>query len=227
MNEPQLSELADYVHDQLDAGVDPSAVEQALAKSGYDEQAIDTVFAIVADEREAQKPSFRQAVLEHHERHDFFDEVWFRLMHLRMFKGRLNRANFLFANIYYWAIGFVVVWVLFAGQRNEWLVNALDPSPSGLTFLLFIILISIVLSVFYMSILARRLHDLGVTGWWALIMYVPLMNAALPIFLLVMPGDSGENAYGPKILHMSFDDLLGLKLYVDTDEKQPPEQHLL
>ena len=227
MNDPKLSELADYVHDQLDAGVDPDAVEQALAKSGHDEQTIDTVFAIVADERKAQKPSFRQAVLDHHERHDFFDEVWFRLMHLRMFKGRLNRANFLFANICYWIIGFLVVWVLFAGQRDEWLVNALEPSPSGATYLIGIILISIVLTVFHMSILIRRLHDLGLAGWWALMTYVPFINVALPIFLLVMPGDTGDNVYGPKKLHMSFLELLGLGLYDEAENTQPASNKIL
>jgi uncharacterized membrane protein YhaH (DUF805 family) len=41
----------------------------------------------------------------------------------------------------------------------------------------------------------RRLRDLALPGWWALIVLLPL-NFLLVAFLLLRPGDAGWNRYG-------------------------------
>ena len=43
----------------------------------------------------------------------------------------------------------------------------------------------------------RRLHDIGKSGWWLLISFVPLIGAIWLIILMVKEGDHGSNAYGP------------------------------
>lgn len=227
MNQQKLGELAEYVHDQLDAGVSLDAIDQALAKSGYDNETIDTVFDTVADERQPDKPSFRQAVLEHHERHDFFDELWYRVVRVRLFHGRLNRANYLFASMCYWFIALTVTWLLFSNVITErGMSNALS-SPSGSSYFVILYIVSLVLLVFLASIYVRRMHDLGMSGWWVFIIFIPLMNVILPIYLLVKPGDAGSNSYGPKKLHMSFLELLGLGLYDEAENTQPVRNKIL
>lgn len=42
----------------------------------------------------------------------------------------------------------------------------------------------------------RRLHDLDKSGWWLLLMLVPLVNLGLAIYLLCFPGTIGENRFG-------------------------------
>ena len=42
----------------------------------------------------------------------------------------------------------------------------------------------------------RRLHDTNRSGWWLLISLVPLIGLVL-IYFLVIPGDTGDNQYGP------------------------------
>lgn len=47
------------------------------------------------------------------------------------------------------------------------------------------------------AVLFRRLHDTGRSGWWVLLLFVPLLGALAILFFTVQEGESGENAYGP------------------------------
>jgi uncharacterized membrane protein YhaH (DUF805 family) len=43
----------------------------------------------------------------------------------------------------------------------------------------------------------RRLHDTNRTGWWILVVLIPIVGWIWLIVLLAMAGDSGPNSYGP------------------------------
>ena len=43
---------------------------------------------------------------------------------------------------------------------------------------------------------ARRLHDIGRTGWWQLIGLIPLIGAIILIYWFVQPSADGTNEYG-------------------------------
>ena len=55
------------------------------------------------------------------------------------------------------------------------------------------------LAVFLPSIAvgARRLHDIGKTGWWQLIGLVPFIGIIVLIIFYVMDSNPGDNQYGP------------------------------
>ena len=42
----------------------------------------------------------------------------------------------------------------------------------------------------------RRLHDFNASGWWYLLVLIPLANIALFVFLLLKPGNNGGNRFG-------------------------------
>lgn len=42
----------------------------------------------------------------------------------------------------------------------------------------------------------QRLHDLDLSGWWYLLMFVPLVNLIFAIYLVFAPGTKGANRYG-------------------------------
>jgi uncharacterized membrane protein YhaH (DUF805 family) len=44
-----------------------------------------------------------------------------------------------------------------------------------------------------LSITVRRLHDIGKSGWWVLMGFIPLLNLVL-LILLVLPSDC-DNKY--------------------------------
>lgn len=48
-----------------------------------------------------------------------------------------------------------------------------------------------------LAVTVRRLHDSGTSGWWVLIGLVPLLGTLVLLILLVLPGTSGANVYGP------------------------------
>ncbi len=43
----------------------------------------------------------------------------------------------------------------------------------------------------------RRLNDLNRSGWWFLLMFVPIVNLLLTIYLIFFPGTEGNNNFGP------------------------------
>ncbi|MCA9360784.1 DUF805 domain-containing protein, partial [Candidatus Kaiserbacteria bacterium] len=47
-----------------------------------------------------------------------------------------------------------------------------------------------------LSIGVRRLHDLDCSGLWMLMMFIPLLNLALFLGLLIRKGDINSNEYG-------------------------------
>ena len=42
----------------------------------------------------------------------------------------------------------------------------------------------------------KRLHDFSESGYWAILVFVPVINALLVLYLLCMPGDEGRNQFG-------------------------------
>lgn len=62
----------------------------------------------------------------------------------------------------------------------------------------------VVLGVVYIAALVisvlfakRRLNDLNRSGWWFLLMFVPIANLLLTIYLIFFPGTEGNNNFGP------------------------------
>lgn len=48
-----------------------------------------------------------------------------------------------------------------------------------------------------LGVAVRRLHDIGKSGWWLLISFIPLIGGIWLIILMVKEGNLGTNAYGP------------------------------
>lgn len=66
-----------------------------------------------------------------------------------------------------------------------------DAAGQPLSFLL-----SLALLLPGLAVSARRLHDLGRTGWWLLIGLVPVIGALVLLYFYVQKGDPGSNRYG-------------------------------
>ncbi len=57
-------------------------------------------------------------------------------------------------------------------------------------------LFSLALLIPSLAIAARRLHDIGKSGWWQLIVLIPLIGLIVLIIWLATPGIKEENQYG-------------------------------
>ncbi|WP_425091225.1 DUF805 domain-containing protein [Tropicimonas sp. S265A] len=45
---------------------------------------------------------------------------------------------------------------------------------------------------------ARRLHDIGRSGWWLLLGLIPLVGFLVLLYFFTRPSDPGDNAFGPR-----------------------------
>lgn len=47
------------------------------------------------------------------------------------------------------------------------------------------------------AVTVRRLHDTGRSGWWYLIVLIPIIGPFVLLFFALQPSDAGPNQYGP------------------------------
>jgi len=57
-------------------------------------------------------------------------------------------------------------------------------------------LVSLALIIPGIAVGVRRLHDIDRSGWWYLIVFVPLIGVLVLLYWFVQPGTSGDNEYG-------------------------------
>jgi uncharacterized membrane protein YhaH (DUF805 family) len=48
-----------------------------------------------------------------------------------------------------------------------------------------------------LAVVIRRLHDVGKSGWWYLIILIPFIGAIWLLVLMVTDSQAGANQYGP------------------------------
>ena len=112
-----------------------------------------------------------------------------RLKRLFTFQGRADRSEFWKANLIVLGIG-IILQVLALGLF-------IDISASAQTY--FEGTLSVFTAVTTLPLLAlgaRRLHDIGKSGWWQLIMLTGIGVIPLTIWFL-RDGDPKQNIYGP------------------------------
>ena len=108
--------------------------------------------------------------------------------------GRIGRVAY--------AGGLLLNWVLVLFVLAVWQIvvdNWTPPEPFNLKdgSLLVLIPFALLFCWAHFALTARRLHDLGVTGWFSLLMIVPGANLIMIIVLLIARGEDNDNRYGP------------------------------
>jgi len=93
-------------------------------------------------------------------------------------EGRVNRTTFI-AYIFLYSL---VVMAIALFVQNSWSDIGLFLNPA----------ISVAWIVYCFSVAIRRAHDIGRSGFFALLLAVPVAN----LILLFWPGTAGENEYG-------------------------------
>jgi len=89
------------------------------------------------------------------------------------FSGRATRAE------YWW---FILFWFLAIAA-----IAFISETLAGIVVL--------VLLLPNLTVSIRRLHDIGKSGWWYLIGFLPLVGPFILLYLFVQPSD-GDNPYG-------------------------------
>lgn len=94
------------------------------------------------------------------------------------FEGRMNRKPYLLIPILFNLVQLLVI-SLIGGEGL--LPRVID---------IFIVVVSL-------SFHVRRAHDLELSGWWCLLLLVPLINIVFVLYMTFAKGTDGPNKYGP------------------------------
>lgn len=103
-------------------------------------------------------------------------------------KGRLNRKSYIYRSIFLSLVLSVVQGVLTFAANT---IGALELlfAVVAFGFSLFGFVSNIMMGV-------RRLHDLDLSGWWMLLLCVPLINLFFAIYIYFFKGTEGPKKYG-------------------------------
>ena len=110
-----------------------------------------------------------------------FNQYFIQVLKTQYFdyKGRSNLAQFWNYYLYSAVVGFIIGLVL------------------GLLHIQILALIAgIALFIPGICIGIRRLHDLGLSGLWYLIVFIPFIGSLSLLLMFSLPGEKSANAYG-------------------------------
>jgi uncharacterized membrane protein YhaH (DUF805 family) len=99
------------------------------------------------------------------------------------FTGRSSRSEYWYAILFCALVGF-----------GTGFFEALLGLSTSMSFIF-----QLVFLVPSFAIVTRRLHDIGKSGWWYLIIFTGL-GAFLVLYWICCAGDEGDNQYGPNPL---------------------------
>jgi uncharacterized membrane protein YhaH (DUF805 family) len=114
---------------------------------------------------------------------------WFvtALKNYAVFSGRARRSEY-----WYFALFYVILYAVCA------IVDVATGSfdrASGIG--IFTGILTLALLIPSLSVTVRRLHDTGRSGWWLLIVLIPLVGAIILLVFLAQDGEAGPNRFGP------------------------------
>ena len=103
------------------------------------------------------------------------------------FQGRLNRQPFWIATLVLWLVSMAVTFV----------TSILFGSQSAVTTFVQAV-VALVLLIPSLAVAVKRYHDRNKSGWWILIVFIPIIGLVWYIVELgFLPGTPGPNRYGP------------------------------
>ncbi len=105
------------------------------------------------------------------------------------YQGRMGRKHFAMLVLLLTTVTLLVMQPLF------WLLAHFGALGGIVSFV-----IGITFNLLTLHIFARRLHDVGLTGWLILLVFVPMIgmyvSLLMTVGLLFWPGNKGVNSYG-------------------------------
>jgi uncharacterized membrane protein YhaH (DUF805 family) len=103
------------------------------------------------------------------------------------FQGRLNRQPFWIATLVLWPVSMGATFV----------TSILFGSQSAVTTFVQAV-VALVLLIPSLAVAVKRYHDRDKSGWWILIVFIPIIGLIWYIVELgFLPGTPGPNRYGP------------------------------
>ncbi|GHT24077.1 hypothetical protein FACS189430_08380 [Bacteroidia bacterium] len=110
------------------------------------------------------------------------------------FSGRARRKEFWMFALFNWIciLIWAFVWGLVFGLTVD--MNSPGKIAAAISFAYYVYLIAVMLPS--LAVVVRRLHDLGKSGWWLFIAFIPLVGGVWLFVLMCLEGQTEGNRYG-------------------------------
>ncbi|MCK5726882.1 MAG: DUF805 domain-containing protein [Thiotrichaceae bacterium] len=112
-------------------------------------------------------------------------------------KGRFSRYSFLAWNFIVNMILLLVVTAVITIFVSLKMIRKDFQMNDDLILGLFTMLALLVFFIFNIIFLIRRLHDIDLQGWWALLIFIPIVNIVFGLFVLIKKGTEESNRFAP------------------------------
>jgi len=115
------------------------------------------------------------------------------------FSGRATRSEYWWYNLVNSAVMFVISFAFSAYMMTS-VLNTQYYEPNMFVIMsIFGVMIIFGIATFIptLSVSVRRLHDVGMSGWWLLIGLVPLLGPLYLLYKFCCDSELGENDFGP------------------------------
>ncbi|OTG84439.1 hypothetical protein B9T33_01220 [Acinetobacter sp. ANC 5054] len=108
--------------------------------------------------------------------------------------GRFNRMSFVGWNVFYGLMMTILMLMLLIMMPNTF--NAIIENAESPTTQVVLFIINIIILIPALIFSVRRLHDFNVSGWFALLELIPLLNILMFLALMLIPSSETSNKYG-------------------------------
>lgn len=110
------------------------------------------------------------------------------------FSGRARRKEF-WGFCLFWTIGLAVI--VSVGLSVD-LGSGIEQGDDLPIVMIGLVLLYILLTFLpWVALIVRRLHDLGLTGWLAILCFVPYVGGLATLVFALIPTQAGDNKWGP------------------------------
>ena len=111
-------------------------------------------------------------------------------------QGRLNRKRFIMRLLALTGVG-IVLYILTGVLLVIYADGAMRPNEETIMGIYGLCTLpSIPITVSSYMLMIRRLHDVGLSGYFILLAFIPFVSLGLLLYLLCKHGTEGDNAYG-------------------------------
>ncbi len=112
------------------------------------------------------------------------------------FSGRARRREYGWFNLVFGIVVLIFYILVFFALPP---VSSTGSSQNALALIIFIVfgLFFLAMIIPSWSVTVRRLHDIGLSGWWFLVGLVPLIGSFWFLVLMFTDSRPGDNQYGP------------------------------
>ena len=113
------------------------------------------------------------------------------------FRGRVARLRYFLQSLAIIGVLFVVIACIAAVPHLLAAERVLEHEGVVLAGIAAMIIAYVVAMVLLVFVSIKRLHDLDLSGWFYLVMLIPLISFLFSLYMLFAPGTDGPNRYGP------------------------------